>query len=407
MNRPWQHRRTPAPNTALARSSFDSASTEEAAAWDSIIVGSSPQLLIEAICLARTGRKVLLLEDSAQLGGSWGHPEGNDVFPFLDIGCHYFDISRRAYEFLRVSVGLNLVPFFPQPQFAYRKIMFPFDNRQLIRVFRNLKNAVKQRSMNSFFYNLMRDENFRFRMYPFTKTFLFPQGGSHELISRLTALAGDANITIRNCMRVDSIHFDPRRKRVHVKAGGLSLEGKEIVAGSQARIADALQIVPGPGVTQRCIYTHVNLVFRDRGAPPFSYIRFIRHPAVIRMTDISSQMRYWCSGMDDYRVVCIGIRDAWDRSRDDPEKVDQLVDLLKYHRFVDSSAQCEMYYWSRYPAEFLSNATQSRLRHDFAPMIRLISTTNFSVGVVNNLDRWESAFASAPVIAESQRSMIR
>lgn len=396
---------TPGPTHSQARSQIVSASAEKSAAWDTIIVGSSPLLLIEAIYLGRNGRRVLILEDREQLGGTWGHLNGNAGFPYLDVGCHYFDISNRAYEFLRSGIGLDLVPFRPQPQFAYRNFLCPYDNKQLIRVFRDLKQAVRQRSAGPFFRNILRNEYHRPRMYPFMKQFLFPAGGSHELISRLTALAQDANVTIRKPLCVDSIDFDTRRKGVRVGAGDQSFEGKEIVAGAQARIADALRIDPEPAGTLRRVYTHVNLVFRDRGAPTFSYIRWIRHPAVIRMAEVTRQMRYWSDDMDDHRIICIGIRDSYDQCMDDRMKVDELVALLKQHRFVDSSAQCEMSCWSRYPAEFLSDELQNRLQTDYAPMIRLISTTNFSVGVADNLDRWEPAFAPHRAVTAASRSM--
>lgn len=376
----------------------------KAAVWDSIIVGSSPLLLIEAIYLGRTGRKVLVLEANGQLGGAWGRLDTKE-FPYLDIGCHYWDISQRAYEFLRSKIGLDLVPFRPQPQFAYRDILFPYDYKQAIRVIRDLKTVFKRRSLAPFVSNMLRYEYYRPRIFPFTKTFLFPQGGSHELMTRLTAHAQENNVTILKLMRVGSIRFNFKRKRVQVSAGGESFEGNEIVAGSQTQIADALHITPRPEGTLRRVYTHVNLVVRDRSAPTFSYIRFLHHHAVIRMTDITDHVRHRNKDLTGHRVICIGIRDTYDKSVDDPEKVEQLLALLKKYCFVDPSAKCERSYWSRYPAEFLSDETQKMLQRDFSPMIRLFPTTNFSVGIVSNLSRWEHAFVPQPDLHEVSQSL--
>lgn len=373
------------------------------AEWDTIIVGSSPLLLIEAIYLSRTGRKVLVLEEKNELGGAWGHLDTGE-FPYLDIGCHYFDISKRGYKFLRAGIGLNLVPFQPQPQFAYRSLRFPYDYRQIIRVMRNIKAAFKNRSLTTFLSDLAQDENYRLRIYPFTKTFLFPQGGSRELITRLVALAQESNVTVLQPMHVQTIRFDLKQRRVNVIAGGESFAGREVVAGSQVRIGDALHATINPEGVLRCIFTHVNLVFRDRSSSSFSYVRFLRHPAVIRMTDITDHLRHWNADKNDQRVICIGIRDSFDKSADDAEKVKQLVDLLKKYRFIDPSATCEKSYWSRYPVEFLSDDLQKRLQREFSPMIRLLATTNFSVGVLSNLTRWESAFLQDPVFREALQS---
>ena len=145
----------------------------KAADWNTIIVGSSPLLLIEAIYLARTGRKVLVLEKMGRFGGAWGGLDTKE-FPNLEVGCHYWDISRRAYNFLHSNLGINLVPFSPQPQFAYRNIFFPYDFKQTIRVLRELKKVIQGRSIGSFVSNMLREEYYRPRVFPFTKKFLFP-----------------------------------------------------------------------------------------------------------------------------------------------------------------------------------------------------------------------------------------
>lgn len=373
------------------------------AVWDSIIVGSSPLLLLEAIYLGRTGRKVLVLEERDSLGGAWGHLD-NEEFPCLDVGCHYIDVSRRAYEFLRSNFDLNLVPSRPQPRFVYHNIRFPYDYKQLIRFIRHLRVAFRRRSLAPLFTGIFNDENYRLRMFPFTKTFLFPRGGSHELITKLTAHARLNNVTIRKRMRVESIRFDRKRQKVMVGAGGECFETSEIVAGSQARVTEALSIKTRLEGTQRRVFTHVILIFRDRSAPGFSYIRFLRHHALIRMTDITDQVRLRKKDLSGHRVICIGIRENYDRSMGDAEKIGQLTELLKKYRFIDQSATCVRSYWSRYPAEFLSNMARHTLLRDFSPMIRLLSTTNLSTGIVRNLDRWEQVFAPNSISSDVSRT---
>ena len=90
-------------------------------------------------------------------------------------------------------------------------------------------------------------------------------------------------------------------------------------------------------------------------------------------------------------MICIGIHDDYDKSVNDAEKIKQLFALLKEYHLVDPSAEVETSYWNRYPVELLSDETQERLRREFSLMIRLIETTNFSMGVASNVNRWESA----------------
>lgn len=364
-----------------------------ATVWDSILVGSSPLLLLEATYLGRIGRRVLVLEEKGQLGGAWGHLDSTDI-ACLDIGCHYIDISKRTYEFLHTNFGLNLVPTRPQPQFVYRNFRFPYDYRQVIRVARYLKAALKQRSIAPFVSRYWQDENYRLRIFPFTKKFLYPRGGSFELTTKLVDQARQNNVTILDRRCIESIHFDSKRQRVKVRAVGETFEAGEIVAGSQARIADALQVTAGEGPPLRQVFTHVNLVLRDPGKPSFSYVRFLRHPAVIRMTDISNYVRPQNESLSGFRVICIGIRESYDRTEDDADKVEQLCAMLRKYRFVDPAASCEGAFWSRYPAEFFPDQTRQKILHEFSPMIRFMPTTNLSVGIVTHLDRWQPAYAS-------------
>ncbi len=373
----------------------------KASVWNTIIIGSSPLLLIEAIYLSRIGRKVLVLEEKDLLGGVWGGLHNED-FPYLEIGCHYWDISKRAYEFLRSNLGIDLEPFHPQPQFAYRNILFPYDYKQAIRIFRDVKNVIRRRSFGSFFSNMIHHEYHRLRLFPFTKKFLFPRGGSHELMTRLISHMQETDIEMRKGTFVESIRFNDQ-KQVEVDADGELFLADEVVTGSQARISDALNIDPGPIGTLRRIVTHVNLIVRDSSIPSFSYIRFIRHHAVNRMTDITGQLRHWDSDMSGRRVICIGIHDNYDKSVDDAEKIKQLFALLKECRLVDPSAAVEGSYWNRYPVELLSYETQERLRREFSPMIRLFETTNFSMGVASNVDRWErQIFPNDPLIRDDK-----
>ncbi|HKJ53633.1 MAG TPA: FAD-dependent oxidoreductase, partial [Gammaproteobacteria bacterium] len=282
----------------------------------------------------------------------------------------------------------------------------PYDYKQLIRFIRHLRVAFRRRSLGPFITDIFRDENFRLRMFPFTKTFLFPQGGSRELTAKLASHARKNNVAFLKQTRVASIRFDQKRQHVVIGAGGKYFKAKEVVAGSQAQLADALHLAPGPKGTYRRVFTHVNLVFRDRSAPTFSYVRFLRHHAAIRMTDISNHIRHHDNNLSAYRVICIGVRESYDRSMDDAEKVEQLTELLKKYRFINPSATCVRSYWSRYPAEFLSDESRQKLLHEFSPMLRFVSTTNFSTGIVRNLGRWEQAFASNSIPSEVSRTMV-
>src|SRR5687767_14808549 len=70
---------------------------------DAIVVGSGPNGLAAAIVIARTGRKVLVLEAAGQVGGGCQSAE-------LTLPGFTHDVCSAVYPFARVSAFLQSLP---------------------------------------------------------------------------------------------------------------------------------------------------------------------------------------------------------------------------------------------------------------------------------------------------------
>ena len=75
--------------------------------FDTIVIGSSPLLLIEALFLEREGHRVAVVEKRNRLGGAW-YTMPLWEFESIQVGCHYIERGRRGYAFLREYLGIAL-----------------------------------------------------------------------------------------------------------------------------------------------------------------------------------------------------------------------------------------------------------------------------------------------------------
>lgn len=76
--------------------------------WDVAVVGTSPIPVVDAIYHCLSGRKVVLLEKRATIGGAWG---GTSVCGIedVDIGSHDICINRLNAEFLEKYFGIEFI----------------------------------------------------------------------------------------------------------------------------------------------------------------------------------------------------------------------------------------------------------------------------------------------------------
>lgn len=82
--------------------------------YHSLIVGSSPLLLIQACYLADKGFKVCVVDKINTFGGSWRSERVNSAS--IEIACHLIEYIPGVYEILEYYSGVKFRHCDPQPQ---------------------------------------------------------------------------------------------------------------------------------------------------------------------------------------------------------------------------------------------------------------------------------------------------
>ncbi len=365
--------------------------------YDSVIIGSSPLCLLEAVCLRRAGRRVIVLDERDRPGGAWGNA-GSGRHPFLDVGCHYWDVDREAYRFLRDRLGIPLAPLRPQPQFLWGPFRFPYDFKQIGRIVRDVGVFGRTGRFGEWMQAVFRTDYHRLRPFPFTATFLFPRGGAHAVMARLRTILSESGVEVRLATSLEEIVFEAGNRSVALGTSSGRLETRELVMTSLSRFVR--RITPSPDLPEGCVIrrdpTHVNLILRDPRPRTFSYIRFLRHPDFDRATDVTDQLNHWGAGRAGRKALCVGVRGDWLRRHPPPSRDEAVLAGLRRHRLVHEAARIEASYWNVYPMEHLAPEARDALGRRFAPALRFLPTSNFITGVVRNLPRWKKAFPMTP-----------
>ena len=113
----WRARLTSSLQVNIASMQYSSASEARGKGgteFDDVVIGSSPLMIMQAIYLARRGRRVCVLDRSENFGGNWQVEmlaSGDNV----EIACHLIEVFPGVYDLLENYSGVPFVPLDPQP----------------------------------------------------------------------------------------------------------------------------------------------------------------------------------------------------------------------------------------------------------------------------------------------------
>lgn len=195
-----------------------------AADFDCVVVGSSPFSLFEALYLANTGHKVLIVEAAPQCGGAWQSITICGI-PRVDLGCHEVGNNQVLRKFLEEYVGCQMVCMNQPTMLA------------------------KQCQCGNPGYYFSR--------------------GCFELTERLLGLIGRTDATIWNNTKVEKVVIDAAQRIAHVVLQDLTLTTKKVIVSPMS----SLRLEPL--AEQRSLptskYHHLYLLIQDPFPPRFAY----------------------------------------------------------------------------------------------------------------------------------------
>jgi len=355
--------------------------------YDSIILGSGPISLIEAMHLSSQRQRVLILEKSGQLGGAWGTVQHGDLPP-LEIGCHIWDVDSSAFKFISELTGLQLKALKPQPKIISGSVTVPYDWKNLVFMLRESAGSLRQGSVKGAFSQLGKGLKKGSRILP--ARYLYPQGGAAQFSDRLIEMLEESEVEVRLESAAHKIEITD--KGITIQVGDDLLSAKEAVLTTFSQIHTLLY--PGcdeeeSGLHAERRWIHYHLHLKDQKAPDFSYLRIMKHPLIHRLSDITHQLQYHQKNKPGERVILAGVHaSAFDKTTD-PERVDGLLSYLRAKKLISKDAELISAGFNVYGSRYFGGKELEKALESSNGKLRSLHSTNLIYGIRKQLHRWQ------------------
>ncbi len=353
--------------------------------YDCIVVGSSPALLTEALYQSENGKKsVLIIEDQNCLGGAWGTMSLGDIND-IEVGCHLIERSRKTYNFLIQNIGCSLVPLNPTPFKVKTTKHIAFDS-----LFISFLRLIKLVCISLFSYDPQQTPvEFkrtirRFRSILLQSTFLYPPGGSKELICQFKRLFSKFNINHILTTPCKDLHINASNQvEIHIKNKQITCS--KVILSSGSKIQTIKSSTNTFSVPQKTRYfPHIFLIISDDNHR-ISYVELVDHPLILRVSEFTQ----YASNCNNKRVISLALNTEkkWDEGNTDMAST--LLSELHHLRILKPETSLIHYYWKIYNIMYHDQPTLDKISNQFSPAIETLHTVTLDGTFETHINRWK------------------
>lgn len=351
--------------------------------YDFVIIGTSPIAITEAIFLQSQGHKILLLDSSSQIGGAW-KTVSYDSIPEIEIGCHIWDIEKRVTNFLDQFYDLNLLELKPRPKIYYKGLSIPYDWK----VNFSTTKIILRRTFGLKFKLLMKEmksPQYRFSIFP--AKYLYPKGGAKELVSKIAEKAKEQNLNFRLDTTLKSVEV--MRDSITLNTTNQQITTKKLITTSlthlsQIKVENKLLETPA---AKQLNYIHIHLLVEGSSKKQFSYIRWINHPIIHRISDMTHQVRQEIE--TNQNVFAIGIHADYFEKNSLESVIIQVEGELRRKKIISKNQKIVSHETNTYPSHYSSTVFFRSLQKELQGRVSLLHSTNFTMSFYERIDQYE------------------
>jgi hypothetical protein len=273
--------------------------------FDQTYIGTGPISVIDACIQNAVGKKILMLDEKAQMGGAWVAIDVGE-FGRLEIGCHIWSYNKKAYNFLEDFFDLDLIELTPQPYFIKGKTRLIYDHKNGLTTLKNAARYFKQLNFKKLGGYLRHHPAARFPVIP--KKYLYPKGGARDLQKAIEKKVATSTITTALQTQITTLNKVQDGWEL-LNEDGKSYFTKNITLTSTSAVREINFEDKSLQLTHRYLnYTHFHILVKDKLLKPCSYIRVLDDKIIHRISDITYQLE--AKVEKGYSVILVGVFDA-------------------------------------------------------------------------------------------------
>lgn len=356
--------------------------------FDTIIIGSSPLFMLEALVRTMCSEKVLLLEKHSLLGGGWG--SASHFGYELDSGVHllykcpYWKSHAGLYRWLAGLSNTSFTGLRPQPFGDVRAgLISPPELSFGSRKNNGLLEAVKNLATISF-ANIL---------YLLGDRYLFPSKGTGRWVKDLEEQLIKYRCTIKANTRVNSIEINHNACIVS-DGNGNSFGGYSVVTSKRVHVDET--VVNNSRVSfeiQKAILYHCFILIESNTESRPLIAKFLNDQVVFAIADLSFTVCGDRKLPTGQRIIAFALQ-----KRIDPEEIEprSLLDLLKRRKIIEYSARLLSYEFSEY--ESIESTPSPHSLPAGVNRLEILSYDNMTRGLQSRLPKWKAQLRSKQVI---------
>jgi len=349
--------------------------------YDTIVIGSGPISILEAIHLKIQGKKVIIIDERDEIGGAWGTIK-YEGFPELEIGCHIWDLAPGVFDFLQTVLGLEMKNMSPAPKIQKGSKRFPYDwKMNMLTVKHSLKRSaqLKFRTLASD----LKTPGYRLSILP--PKYLYPINGAIDVKHALEDMLKKHDIPVLHT-RLARLDIDKRITAQLSNSETITADQIALTSLSnidEIRFNNQVQAIDVKPVR----YIHFHLVIKDPQPTNFSYVRVMGNQLIHRVSDMSRQAPDVLN--KDEKLICVGIYEHEFDKHPANELGNLLFQQLQVLNFVSKNGSLRANHHNVFHAPYADKVAVRKIESESNGQLKFLHSTNLTYGIHNQLPRWK------------------
>ncbi len=353
---------------------------------DTLVIGTSPIMLCQAIRLRRSGRRVTVMDSGHEIGGAWAT---TSLFGYQDVeqAVHLLENRARTHSILDGEIGIPLAPEIGSfGVLANRRTnlnvarLLSFSGSS-VRAFARYDRPRISRGVRS---SIQAARNWRV-------PFLYPPRGSKQILDALRGICEAASISLEFDQTIKRLEIDRDGSTVGVVCSEFDRVFRTVVISSRAHAELRVDGVEVKRDADESLTRSIVLHCDGGGTPDLGYVEVIGDAILRRVRNIG---RFTTpTPREENTLLCVQIRERNPKlPRTDPEitaerVVRRLIELAIVPRTCRLLAyETKEYAHSTIPAGRLKSI--GRIDRD---RLLVVESTDFSEGLAAPLSESSTA----------------
>lgn len=347
----------------------------DAEATDVLGIGTSPLMLMRAIRLAESGRRVLLADRAATPGGGWMTPSLLG-FGRVEVGAHLLENRLSLMRGLEVDMG---VPMQADPAFSLIRgrrapmglTRAAFHAAVAARALARGETDKARRGLRSAWRTAVSSAH----------PYKYPREGAWALLEVLGQRLGAAGGVVRHGLEVQEIRVENGLASCVTNAGIVT--ARLVLMSSRAWAPVMIDGVAEPVDVEQGICWNAVLRVAGAGGPLFSYVEILGDPMLKRVRDIGEFARPNVAPGE--RLLVVQYRQ--DQALDDRALGRLLSERLAQVRLLERPGDVLAVARTDAPLSTLTDSTLQRIAHRSRGQVETLETSDLAEGFVSAADR--------------------